>query len=268
MSEGFSVDDAVAHLTSGPELEAEFLDGAVEATEEEHEISQDDPEPEVDVEEAAEGPSGDDVENDEESEEADEPIPAPEFWEAEHKAEFAKLDRQAQQLISKVAHKGTQAVAKAMNEAALTRKSAEAEAKALADHRAKLDPLLARAEESFKSKYAGYETINWPQALRDNPQQAMIAKAEYEAHLSDLQQLQFAKAEADRSAFQTHQRDQYKALLEVAKSDPTSRVLIDPKEGAGRVGEVVQYLAKQGIPQDNIQLITATEMTLAHKAML
>ena len=77
-----------------------------------------------------------------------------------------------------------------------------------------------------------------------------------------------AKQKAETDAEQHFLRTEAQALSHLAKSDPVVAELMDDKEGQARRTEVAQYLVKHGIAQDRLKLISATEMSLARKAML
>lgn len=274
MSDTLSVAEAVEQLNAPFTPEADVAEapqaGADTATPEasNQEIAQDDPDLEIDDEDAAEGPSGSDVE-DEEGEEATHgsPIQAPEFWSADYKARFAKLSAEAQQLIVDQAKPASDAVAKAINENVTARKAAEQEAQAFAQQRAELAKIIEPARKDFLSRWGGATPEVWKVAYQQDPMAAAQAEAQMKAEFAEMQALEQAQARASAQERATYFAAERQALTTLAEKDPIAKRLMG--EGAqARLDATKSYVVSQGIPADRADDIGASELIIAHKAML
>ncbi len=272
MSESLTVTQAVSLLSGAPEAAVESHspseDVAIAPSEGEHEPDQQDfaeadlPAAEDDADGAIEPTEGEDGGEVEPAEPAIEP---PKFWDAEDKAAFALLSREDQERVVKYARKGDAATSKAIEDASISRKAAEA---AHGQAQAKLQELNAHVEQSAALFVRKWDNIDWPAWFQTNPQLAAQAHAEFQQEQGVMRGLLDAKTKADQDAEQRFLRTEAQALTDLAKSDPVVADLMDAKEGQARRTEVAQYLVKHGVPQDRLKLISATEMSLARKAML
>ena len=273
MSESLTVSQAVALLGGAPDAapEAEPRTDVIADTSseghdapDEHEISEAGiPAAEDDANGADRPTEGEDEEG--AAEPAEPAISPPPFWDAEDKAAFALLSREVQERVVKYARKGDAVTSKALEEAASTRKAAEA---AHAQAHAKFQELNAHVEQSAALFVRKWDNIDWPAWFQTNPQLAAQAHAEFTAEQGVMKGLLDAKTKAEQDAEQRFLQSEAQALSELAKSDPVVADLLDAKEGQARRTEVAQYLVQHGIPQDRLKLISATEMSLARKAML
>jgi hypothetical protein len=196
-------------------------------------------------------------------------IAAPQSWDAAERAEFAKLSRQAQEIILKRESERDRAVSKAQQEASTVRKQAEADLAQLAQTKAVFDQIATRANKVFADKWAN---VDWVALARQDPAAYTIAKAEHDAEAIEVQRVLQAQAEADRvsqqaqqTQFQSYVQAEFQRLAEIAPElAPDPR---DPQKGAEKRGEVTKFLRGLGIPDDAIRQISAVEMVLAHEAM-
>jgi hypothetical protein len=252
-----SVDAAVAALLPPEDTqeapEAATPEPEIEATPE----AEDAPEPE----EAIEGEG-------EEGEPEKPAIAAPHSWDAEAKARFAELPHDVQELIVRRETERDTATAKALQEAAETRKRAEAEAGEFTKLKERLDTLIPEAEASFRSKWP--EKIDWVATLNQCVEQFGVeeGRRQYlvlkEQHEQDTRQIAAAKAaqqEAEAKAFDAFVKAEFEKLKTVEPE------LTDPQHGAERRQAVTKFLLDMGIPAEHVRGAGAVEYKLAYDAM-
>ena len=274
MVDGVSIEDMAAEFDSAP------VDSAQPPVERETaapegkplEISQDDPDLEIDDDDAPlDGTSGSDVEHDEGDEPALPTIEAPTYWSADKKARFTTLSREAQELLIEATDEDRQYNARQKSESALARKQAEAAEQAArqtqAQYQAELDSVISPARQQFATKWANATPEAWAQAFQHDPIQAAAAKAQFDADMAQMQRLEQAKYQSDLQARDTYLRSEAANLISLGDKDPTTKKLIGEAGGARRQ-EVARYLIDNGIPADRLEIIAASEMSIAHKAML
>lgn len=272
---GLSVEQAMAALHEQPQPEPEAPAGEAPAEQpeaiepEEEALAPEESEAEPTAEETPdpEDPAIEGEPQDPEPESDPElpAIAAPKSWDAQERAEFAKLSRAAQEIILNRESERDRAVSKAQQESSAARKQAEADLAALAQYKATFDQIATRANKVFADKWAN---VDWVALARQDPAAYTIAKAEHDAEAGELQQVQLAQAEAARVQqqqeqlqFQSYVQAEFQTLAEIAPD------LADPKAGPQKRGEVTQFLRGLGIPDDAITRISAIEMSLARDAM-
>ena len=275
--EYYSVDDAINDLDSvdnvdetpdaedadeSPETEAE-----AEVTEEEVDAETDAPDEAGDEdgedETEASDPDADDAETDPEeengeggdeaeNEEAETPIPEPQFWDAEGKAEFAKLPKEAKQAVLKYEQQRSAAVSRKMQELATIRERAEQRVEGL-------DEFVSETERQIEA----YAKVDWTRAARElNPQDYQQYRSEYEALKEQKTKATEAKARAEQDAFREFAQQRAQDLQTVAPQ------FLDPQNGAELDKNVTQYLVKQGYDANRLQWADAHDLAIAHKAYL
>lgn len=191
---------------------------------------------------------------------AEEPaIEAPKSWGADDKAKFAELPRDVQELILARETDRDRATSKAVTEAGQARKQAEQEQQAIAQYRAHLDDLLPKALKTFGSRWDG---IDWPALAQADPARYVQAKAQYDAELSEIQQVQSASQQAEALAHQNHVRSVAADLATVAPD------LADPKEGAARLTALGEFLQKErGYTPADLKWASASDLQTAWEAL-
>ena len=268
---GLSVESAMAALREPEEQQAAEAapEGEPEAEPAQAEEPGADPESEpeptgeepLDPEAAIEGEPTEEPESDPETP----AIAAPQSWDAAERAVFATLPPATQAIIANRETERDRAVSRAQQESTQARKEARAEADAqliaLAQVKTHFDEIATRAEKVFADQYAN---VDWVAFARADPAAYQIAKAEYDAHLGELQRVQKAQADADQVKQQADQvQFQNYVQGELARLQEIAPHLADPKTGATTRFEVTKFLLDNGIPEDAIRQISAAEMRIA-----
>jgi hypothetical protein len=253
-----SVDEPQVSDDAAPEeVAADVNDDAVEPDDEAPaEESEGDPAPDE-----ADDPDDDPtIEGEEDEEPESDPelpvIAAPKSWDAVGRAEFAKLPRTTQEIILARETERDKAVGRAQNEAQETRKQAQAELEGVVAFKDKLDQAVTRAQSAFAGKWDGMSPEAWLAFSREDPQAYTIAKAEYDADMSELASAERARAETGRLAEAAQQRE--------LQNYPD---LVDPKEGTARRAKVGSFLLSHGVTHDQLAGISAVEVAIAYDAM-
>lgn len=245
-----SVDQAVASLMAPPEPEHEEAAPVEAAAEPEQEIEAE-PNPAETTSEAEE--PGDGEEAAELTVAEAEPVKAPQWWDAEAAAEFAKLTPEAQSVVFAQEAKREAITAKAKQEAADVRREADHQVAQVQQIVAGLNDLVPKALETFKSRW----DVDWKATIAEHgAEQTLIWQAEMEAEKAQLQQLTAAKAEAERLSHQAFLQAEAEKLKGTELEKPELR------------NEVGKYLVETGIEPEALTRISASELTIAHKAML
>lgn len=250
-----SMDDAVSLLTAEPV--EEDADAPAEGEAQSDQASDDQTDAEDDAPDEDDPASEDDSEDDEgdDGEPQAAAIPAPEFWSAEEKALFAKAPPEVQMLVAAKTAEAEKRVYSAKEEAAEARKVASS----VVEQGEKLDQFLAQAETLFRDRWDGVDFVAW---AATDPQTAFQAKLEY-----DAEQQAIAQARSAREAAQAQEHRQFLAA-EFAKLKEANSPLADPQNGKQARQELLAYMTSQGIPEEAFSWASATELSLAHKAML
>jgi hypothetical protein len=260
----YTREDAVRDLIAAnaePAPEPAQEETAAETVEEPEQNTEGDDQAPEEPAEGAEIPAGEEPEAEAETE-AVAPLDPPKYWSQEAKADFSKLTPELQAVVLAQEGPREEAAAKAKAEAAEVVKASKAEmgkVQALAEH---LGEFLPQALETFQSRW-GQKAPDWAAvATEHGADQAFILKAQFEAETQQLQQLASAKQQAATLAQQEFVKAEFARLAEIAPD------LADPEKGAEKRTAVTTYLVGQGIEPEALRNISATEMVLAHKAML
>jgi hypothetical protein len=262
-----SIDDAVEHLLGADEVNNEDTTDEVvnsEADPEELQIADndaaDDEPSEIDDEEV------ETTEEDGEDEESQpDPIDPPHFWDNEAKEKFAKLPREAQELLVAQDAKSQSHYGKLIETTTTAKKAAETNAKTLQDKATALEQLISNAEPLFVNRYAN---VDWQQAFAVDPVNAQIAKAEHDAEKNYLDQLVAQREETEAAALVEFHRSEAEAMTKMAESDPVVKRFLHPETGKEFKQAVAQYLVDNGVPADRLKYVSASEIALAAKAKL
>lgn len=249
-----SVEDAVAHLS---------IEEAVEdqpQTTEQPEIENDAPETVSD--EAEEGADAEEDPADQSEDEPDLPvIDPPKSWDAEHKAKFEALPRDVQEYLTAREAERDKGVSAAQQRASEARQRADAEAQAVAALKPQIETLTAQAKQQL-DRWSGMDATAWQRAAQQmDPREFNQLRADYDADVQRVQQLDAARQQAEAVEWQAFANAQTARLPEIAP-----HIASDPKA----VAEVFEYVGRT-IPNfgpEQRKWISAEEMLIAHKAML
>lgn len=241
-----SVEQAVGLLeapeTVEPEAEAEPIEG--------------DPEPEITDEPEEAGEGEDEAEQPEPETPAVEP---PHFWDAEAKAKFAELPPELQGVVLEQEKGREAAKAKAVQEAAESRKRADAELSGIAQLSDGLAKFLPEAVKTFQDRWANVDWAAWAEA---DPDAAIKGRFQFENEQRQLGQVHAAKQEAERitqTKFLAEENEKLKTL---------APALTDPAKGQALRGKVAQYLVDQGADPKGLETLPAAAVAVAYKAYL
>lgn len=266
-----SIDAAISLLSEGEVTEepaAEDVAAAEDPEQEDETVAEDEAEPaEDDTEELEasdqEAVEDDAPEDDPASEEADEDVaeePAepvvdpPTFWSAEEKALFAKAPPEVQKIIAARDAESNRQVSLAKEEAAKARKDAQV----ISEFGDKITSELERARTIFQGKWDG---VDWAAWARENADEAIAAKFEFDAEQEELRRLETAQAATEA---ETHR--QFLAT-EAAKLKEAGHILADPEKGKAEKQRLIAYAQSANVPAESLQWAGAAELTILHKAM-
>lgn len=258
------MDAAVAALAEADQPAAAAAPAAVQQDEQ----AQADADAEV-TEESEAVPAAEDVDDPEddpaiEDEDADEVDPeegpaidAPASWDAEERAEFAKLPPETQKIVLARETERDRRVSKALQEASDARKGAEQQASGIAEYKANLDQLVNRARAQFG---ASWDNVDWQAWAQKDPDAALRGHFQMQAEQAELGRLEKAQKDAEAVEFQNF------ITAEAAKLKDVAPHLADPKEGLARRQAVSKYLLESGVPEPSLKFISALELSIADKA--
>lgn len=261
VSEGVLDLDSAAHLiadddepradaTETPAVEAE----TVEETEEIEATQAEDATDATSATEAEETEDGQEAEG-----EALEPIQAPHSWDAEAGEVFAKLPREAQEIVVARENERDRVTSQKLNESANQRKQAEQEASQFAQYRANLDQLLVQGQKTFGDRWASFD---WQQAAQHlDPKDYQIAQANFAGDQKQLAEIQNAQQQTELVEHQQFLQHEGQLLAQVAPE------LADPVTGPERRAKVATFLKDVGVPAEDMKWATAEQLSLAHDAM-
>jgi hypothetical protein len=200
---------------------------------------------------------GDSEADGEESEDAE--LEPPKFWDAKAKERFGDLPRDLQKIVLDKEAERNQATAKALQESAEHRKTADAEAarfKTVADGLARL---LPEAADSFENRWSN---VDWKKVAQSHgAEQTLKLQAQMQAEQRNLQRLNAAKEWADRLSHARFVQEQEQLVPELAPD------LADQKQGRARREELGRFLLGLGIQANRIPHLSALEAGLAYDAM-
>jgi hypothetical protein len=256
-----SIDDAVALMIAEPDQEAEAADTPAEGEEAAPEAT-DEPAEAVEGEEQAEE-AEDDADDDGETEEVN--ANAPFWWDAEAKAHFNTIPRNAktwametQRIVAEQEAKREAVVQKAKSEARDRAEAANREIEAVRGVLSRLDGAAPGEIAQFEQDYKDVDWNALPKWAEENPEAANQWLAQYNARRAKVERLIDARAEAEKLESESFARQQAERLREIAPdiaTDPVLRALGD-------------YLPKTGIPAEAMKNATAEELVILNKARL
>lgn len=253
-SGALSVEQAVAALTPAEPVEQQAPEAQAAPEPEETEGETSSPE-----EPATEAENPGDEEQETEAEpEAVAPVEPPKYWSQDAKAKFAELPPELQAVVLEQEGPREAATAKAKAEAAEISKQAQAEVGKVQQLAEALAERLPQWVQSFQDRW-GTQTPDWLAYAQEHGAEAMtLAKTQFEVERQQLTEAAQAKELAAGQAYDAYVKAEVAKLKEVAPE------LATPEKGQA----ISAYLAKAGVPPEALRNISATEMVLAHKAML
>lgn len=196
--------------------------------------------------------------------EAVEPLDAPTYWSREAKERFGNLPRELQEVV--LAQEGPReaATAKAKAEAAADRQQAQSQMQGVQTLAEQLSSFLPEAIQTFQQRWG---EPDWEATIEQyGSEQAAKLRARYDREQAQLQQVAQAHQVATTQAQQAFVQAEWAKLAEL--NPALAPDVKDPRQGSEKRQEVTKYLLGQGIGRDAVQQISASEMTIAHKAML
>jgi hypothetical protein len=186
-------------------------------------------------------------------------LESPKFWDAKSKERFGDLPRDLQEIVLTKENERTQATAKALQDAASHRKTAEAEATQFKTASDGLTRLLPQAVNSFEHRWSN---VDWRKVIENQGAEATLKlQHQMQAEQRNLQRLGAAKEWTDRLAHARFVQEQEQLVPQHAPD------LADQKQGAARRQELGRFLLNMGVPQTRIPQMSALEAGLAYDAM-
>lgn len=241
------------------------------------------PQPEEDTPAPADAPQEDEIEAadpaaktlEEEPDEANlegddgeegEPKPAfdpPQFWDAEEKAAFAKLPKEAQQAVLKLEQQRNAFVSRKVNEATQVAKAAQAKQQQLTQHIEKLSGFVSEVD----TELAEYGKIDWAQEIAEATTADEIKNVQW--HQARFEKLKQQRAEAEKAQAQAQQAELVEFHTEQRAKLKQISPELDPdtKEGLQRVTYLSKFLEANGIDVATQTWMPAEGMALAYDAM-
>lgn len=208
-----------------------------------------------------ETPEADDEPTDEEEADDLPPIDAPVSWDAEGKAVFASLPREAQEIVQKREADRERFVQQKSQEATRARQEVEQAAhQQLAEYDARVSQHLQSLAEQLQPQRPN------PQLLQYDPQAFYAQQAQYEADVAQRQQLQ---QQAENHA---HQAQSRAAQAEQAHNAEQHRLIVeqfpeyaDPTTGPRLQAELSSVARELGYPPELIGQARATDIIAMKK---
>lgn len=257
-----SIDDAVAHLSAEEAVDDQPHTHEAETDDEADapDLTPDAGHQETDDADADDGEAGDETD----PEEADDPeLPAidpPKSWDAEHREKFAALPRDVQEYLLARETERDKGVSAQQQRAAEARQAAEREAQAVAALKPQIETLIGQAQKVFQQSWQGMDATAWAQLAQTDPNRYVALKAQHDADVHAIQQLDAARKEAEAVEWQAFAQAQTARLPEIAP-----QIAADQKVMA----EVFDYIAKStpNLTPEDRKWIDADQMLIAWKAM-
>lgn len=225
----------------------------------------DEPDPKPPAAAADDDPIGDDPDDT-----SDDDGP-PEFWSAEKKALWAKVqDPEVRAAIKEHVREVTTGTARKLEEnAAKVRQAEESARQAIADqeqHAAWMQQALPVLEQVLHADFAG---IDWKALRRDNPAEAVRLEGDFRERQAAIQQVE-ARLQAQRQQAESRQKEAHQAarVAEHAKLAAKFPKEFGTPEVARRTYDVLgNYLHKHGIAPERInQVYEAPIVEILRKA--
>ena len=191
-------------------------------------------------------------------------IAAPPSWDAQGRADFAKLPRATQEIILAREVERDRAVSRAQSEANEAKRQVQTEVAGIAQLKATLEEVATNARAVFADRWAN---VDWATLARTDPAAYVINKADFDAEQAELQRVEQAQQVAHRAAEQAQAAEfQSYVQAEAAKLPEVAPELADPKEGRKRMQAVGQFLLSQGITSEALKGVSAVELGIAWDA--
>ena len=303
--EALSTDAAEAALMEFETGEDDFADDEIEedGADEQPDVIEDadydaddgdDAEPvdeELDEADPAESDAEDDPEEEDDEggdEEDDEPelvIEAPQFWDADGKEVFAKLEEtlkaappELRPIVASLAEQVNKnekqrniTLSRKLEETATVRKVAEQAAEKLDGFISETDTKLERYKNGdLGEALAYYRGIDWVRESQiSDPDTVRQHQVKFRALEDEFQALKDAKAKAITAKTETEQREfQQFAQTRYAELKERAPQFLDPKTGPALDKRVTEYLSQTGYTPDMLMGASANDLIVAEKAML
>ena len=190
--------------------------------------------------------------------EAQPPIAAPQSWDAEARAVWGRLDREAQEVILARETARDAATSKALQESAEARKRADETVQGVTQLQAATAQILQQAGLNFQGKW---DSVDWDAWFQTDPQAALIAERQMQRERGELERLAAVNQQQQAVAFQEFQRQKAEKIKTEAPD------LVDPVHGAQRVGQLESFLEANGIPRNIFHTLDAFTIGLAYDGM-
>lgn len=265
MPEALTVEQAVASLVEPPE--AQTPDPAPEQAAE-PEAQVEDTEAATEAEEpASEAAEPGDGEEEVEAVEPEAPeVEAPAWWKAEHKAKFKELPPELQAVVREQEQTRERLVSEAKERAATAEKQRDEDLKGVRTLAEQLNAFWPEAVQTFQSRW-GEKEPDWSEvAEKYGADEAFKLKTRFETEQKQLVTLADANRRAQAEAHKAFVEAEWKVLAE--RAPELAPDVSDPTKGTEQRQAVIKYLEKESIPKGALANISATEMLIAHKAML
>lgn len=238
-------------------------------------VAQPEPAAEVEDEDQPEGeptpeeaPEPEEVTGDAEPE-AEEPeqsvIRPPSSWDANGQEVWKTLDRKAQEVILARESERDKTVQRSMQEAVDAKKLAESraiEAQSVTQIKAALDQIIPVAQQVFQSKWSDWTPQRQAEMARADPAGYVARDAEFKAEVAEMNRLNAVNRQTQAAA---HQQFVQAEAVKLAEMVPE---LFEAKEGPARRQALRDYMVKENVPVDQIDLLDANTLRLARKAQL
>jgi hypothetical protein len=145
-----------------------------------------------------------------------EPVDAPNWWDADAKGKFAELAPELQAIVRAQEDKREAITQKAKQQASEAVKAAENKVRELDQFTAKLNDVVSRADEAFKSKWDGMTPQIWSALAEEDPETAFRLKLEYDAEQDALKSVRATQEQAAAETQKQFYAEQRTKLLELA----------------------------------------------------
>lgn len=248
-----SVEDAVTHLAT--EEAAEDQPNTIDIDD----IDDIEPDAAPDDDDAPDDVDDDDTQPQAAEDPAQPAIDPPKSWDADHRDKWSGLPRDMQEYLSKREAERDQGVSVAQQRAAEARQRAEAEAQTVTAFKPQLEGLITQAQAQL-DRWSGMDATAWQQLAQTDPNRYVALKAQHDADVQRVQQIDTARQQAEVIEYSTFTQSQSARLPEIAP-----HLASDQKAQA----EVFDYIGKSvpNITPEQRRWVSADEFLIAWKAM-
>lgn len=259
VSEGVLDFDAAVNQLSAMEDERpedEAQENTAEAVEPEAEEESDaEPTAEDSDAEPEEEPTAD-AEDEEEPEAEDPPIQAPHSWDKEKAELFAQMPRELQDYVKTREDARDKAVFQKVNEATERAKSFEEASAKVEQYVQSMAQIAEKASKVFADRW---QNVNWQELAQSNPAEYVRLEAQFKAEQATLHQAQQAQQQAEQVELARFTQREGQRLQELAP---------ELAQSAEKKAELAKYLTDGGVPQESLKWASASELSIAYKAMM